>query len=60
MCVICVLCLIVLQLPPGKNLFEVKINNNENNDHLSTGAGTIGQLVADVPSALSHHPIRRN
>jgi hypothetical protein len=28
MCVICVLCLIVVQLPPGKTPFEVKINNN--------------------------------
>jgi hypothetical protein len=26
--VICVLCLIVVPLPPGKNPFAVKINNN--------------------------------
>jgi hypothetical protein len=30
MCVICVLCLSVVPLPPGKNLFAVKINNNNN------------------------------
>jgi hypothetical protein len=28
MCVICVLRLIVVPLPPGKNTFAVKINNN--------------------------------
>jgi hypothetical protein len=28
-------------------------------DHVSSGAGTIGQLVADVPSGLSH-PTPRN
>jgi hypothetical protein len=28
MCVICVLCLIVVRLPPGGNPFAVKINNN--------------------------------
>jgi hypothetical protein len=28
MCVNCVLCLIVVPLPPGKNQFAVKINNN--------------------------------
>jgi hypothetical protein len=27
--VICLLCLIVLPLPPGKNPFTVKINNND-------------------------------
>jgi hypothetical protein len=27
--VICVLCLIVVPLPPGKNPFSVKINNNK-------------------------------
>jgi hypothetical protein len=26
MCVICVLCLIVVALPPGKNPFAVKVN----------------------------------
>jgi hypothetical protein len=31
MCVICLLCLIVLPLPPGKTPFAVKINNNSNN-----------------------------
>jgi hypothetical protein len=31
MCVICLLCLILLPLPPGKNLFAVKINNNNIN-----------------------------
>jgi hypothetical protein len=31
MCVIFVLCLIVLPLPPGKNSFAIKINNNNNN-----------------------------
>jgi hypothetical protein len=29
MCVICVLRLIVVPLPPGKNQFAVKINNNK-------------------------------
>jgi hypothetical protein len=28
MCVVCVLCLIVVPLPPGKIPFAVKINNN--------------------------------
>jgi hypothetical protein len=27
MCVVCVLCLIVVPLPPGENPFAVKINN---------------------------------
>jgi hypothetical protein len=31
--VICVLCLIVVALPPGKNPFKVKINNNNNNNN---------------------------
>jgi hypothetical protein len=31
MCVVCVLCLIVVPLPPGENQFAVKINNNNNN-----------------------------
>jgi hypothetical protein len=31
MCVIIVLCLIVVPLPPGQYLFAVKINNNNNN-----------------------------
>jgi hypothetical protein len=31
MCVVCVLCLIVVPLPPGKNPFAVKVNNNNNN-----------------------------
>jgi hypothetical protein len=35
MCVICVLCLIVVPLPPGRNPFAVKINNNlKKNDGL--------------------------
>jgi hypothetical protein len=29
-CVICVLCLIVIPLLPRKNLFAVKLNNNNN------------------------------
>jgi hypothetical protein len=33
MCVICVLCLIVVPLAPGKNPFAVKINNNNNNNN---------------------------
>jgi hypothetical protein len=33
MCVISVLCLIVVPLPPGKNPFAVKINNNNNNNN---------------------------
>jgi hypothetical protein len=28
--------------------------------HLSSGAGTIGQLVADVPNGLKSHPTPRN
>jgi hypothetical protein len=31
MCVIYVLCLIAVPLPPGKNPFAVKINNNNEN-----------------------------
>jgi hypothetical protein len=31
MCVICVFCFIVAPLPPGKNPFADKINNNNNN-----------------------------
>jgi hypothetical protein len=30
-CVICVFCLIVVPLPPGKNPFTVIINNNNKN-----------------------------
>jgi hypothetical protein len=30
MCIVCVLCLIVVPLPPGENTFVVKINNNNN------------------------------
>jgi hypothetical protein len=37
--VICMLCLIVVPLPPGKNPFAVKINNNNNNN--------VGQGIAD-------------
>jgi hypothetical protein len=33
MCVICVFCLIVVRLPPGRNPFAVKINNNNNNSN---------------------------
>jgi hypothetical protein len=33
MCVICVLRLIVVPLPPSKNPFEVKISNNNNNNN---------------------------
>jgi hypothetical protein len=29
-CVVCILCLIVVPLPPGENPFAVKINNNNN------------------------------
>jgi hypothetical protein len=32
MCVICVLCLIAVPLPPGKNQFAVTTNNNNNNN----------------------------
>jgi hypothetical protein len=28
MCIFCVLCLILVRLPPGRNPFAVKINNN--------------------------------
>jgi hypothetical protein len=31
----CVMCLIVVPLPPGKNPFAVKINNNNNNNNNS-------------------------
>jgi hypothetical protein len=31
-CVICVLCLIVVALPPGKNPFTAKVNNSNNNN----------------------------
>jgi hypothetical protein len=34
MCVICVLSLIVVPLPPGKYPFAVKINNNYNNNNI--------------------------
>jgi hypothetical protein len=30
MCVVCVLCLVVVPLPPGENPFAVKINNDNN------------------------------
>jgi hypothetical protein len=33
MFVICVLCLIVVLLPPAKNPFAVKINTNNNNNN---------------------------
>jgi hypothetical protein len=35
MCVVCVLCLIVEQLPPGENPFAVKINYNNNKEHIT-------------------------
>jgi hypothetical protein len=33
-CVLFVLCLIVLSLPPGKNTFAIKMNTKSNNIHL--------------------------
>jgi hypothetical protein len=33
MCVNCLLCLILLTLPPGKNPFALKINNNNTAKH---------------------------
>jgi hypothetical protein len=33
MCDICALCLIVVPLPPGENLFVAKIINNNNNNN---------------------------
>jgi hypothetical protein len=38
--VICVLCLIVVPLPPGKNPFAVKINNNNNNNNNNSNNNT--------------------
>jgi hypothetical protein len=34
MCVICVLCLIVVSLPPGKNPSAVELNYNNNNNNI--------------------------
>jgi hypothetical protein len=41
MCVVCVLCLIVVPLPPGENPFAVKINIYLNNpiDTISSAFG---------------------
>jgi hypothetical protein len=36
--VFCVLCLIVVPLPPGTNPFAFKINNNNNNIRLHTAS----------------------
>jgi hypothetical protein len=41
MCVICVLRLIVVPLPLGKNQFAVKNNNNNNNNNNSIGNGCV-------------------
>jgi hypothetical protein len=38
MCDICVLCLIVVPLPPGRNPFTVKINNNNNKKIIITSS----------------------
>jgi hypothetical protein len=37
MCVVCVLCLIVVPLPPSENPFAVKRNNNNNNNNNKEG-----------------------
>jgi hypothetical protein len=42
---------------PCQSSFHQTIHNHS---HLSSGAGTIGQLVAAVPSRLSFTPLRRN
>jgi hypothetical protein len=41
LCVICVLCLIVVPLPPGRNPFVVKINNNNDNNKNLDLTGTL-------------------
>jgi hypothetical protein len=42
---VCVLCLIVLPLPPGENPFAVKINNNNNSRWLPTAAARVQNRV---------------
>jgi hypothetical protein len=42
MCVTCMLCLSVVRLPPGKNPFAVKINNNHNNNKLGPLCNNVG------------------
>jgi hypothetical protein len=44
-----VLCLILVPLPPGKNPFAVKLNNNNNNDRLCG-------LVVRVPAYRPRGP----
>jgi hypothetical protein len=39
MCIVCVLCLIVVPLPPGENPFAVKISNNNNNNKSKFDSG---------------------
>jgi hypothetical protein len=35
----CVMCLIVVPLPPGKNAFSVQANNNNNNNNNNNKMG---------------------
>jgi hypothetical protein len=46
MCVICALCLIVVPVPPGKNPFAVKINNNKVTDNLVQGVDLKANFTA--------------
>jgi hypothetical protein len=42
---ICVLCLIVVSLPPVKNAFAIQLNNNKNNYYLQTKASIHNSLI---------------
>jgi hypothetical protein len=54
MCVLRVLCPIVVPLPPGKNQFAVKINNNNNSiQYISVYNGT---FIVTLPSHNMFRP----
>jgi hypothetical protein len=57
MFVICVLCLIVVPLPPGKNPFALKINNNINNRSSIPGNGRDFSLLQNVQNDFKAHPV---
>jgi hypothetical protein len=58
-CVFCVLCLIVVPLSPGKNPFEVQVNNNNNNESPRLIAKFCNRLIFYGEDFLAPHPIHK-
>jgi hypothetical protein len=56
MCVVCVLCLIVVPLPPGETPFAVKINNNNNNNN-KVGVKKVKFTLCFTNEALLHEGV---